>query len=68
MSERYWQQFMQSGRIEDYLNYAKMRDIENKQGDADGYAGAHLFDGNDIETDLRGGVRQAYYPFDQGEG
>ena len=68
MSEKYWEQFMLSGKIEDYLNFAKMRQLETQHGDKREHAGAHLFDGNDIEAAPYRGVRQAYHPFDQGKG
>lgn len=80
MEERYWKQFENSGRIEDYLSFVSSARQEGKdragqegkdragQVRADGYAGIHYSDRNYTEADLCGGIRQTYQPFDQGKG
>ncbi len=50
----YWQRFVSTGRVEDYLRYSRgagvQETIRGKSG-ADPYAGFYHSDGNDIETD-----------------
>ncbi len=52
----YWEQFAHTGRVEDYLSYVRNAQ-ERQKTDADGdkgvnpYAGIHMCDRNDIETD-----------------
>ena len=68
MVEKYWKQFESSGKVEDYLSFVShIRDISDGEGsqvEQGEHAGTYLRDGNDIETDPRGGVRQTYHPFD----
>lgn len=54
----YWQQFTNTGKIEDYLSYIdlqeKTRDERTLQKEDSGvhpYAGIHMCNRNDIETD-----------------
>lgn len=50
----YWQRFVSTGRVEDYLRYSRSAGMqENRQGKsgADPYAGFYHSDGNGIETD-----------------
>lgn len=50
----YWQRFVSTGRVEDYLRYScgggQQETVQGKSG-ADPYAGFYHSDGNDIEAD-----------------
>ena len=61
----YWKRFEQSGRIQDYLDFATARavDLQNETGESI-HAGQSVFDRNHIEAVSRGGIRQTYQPFD----
>lgn len=51
---RYWQRFVSTGKVEDYLQYschAALRENGGRQSGADPDAGFYNSDGNDIETD-----------------
>ncbi len=65
----YWKQFEHTGKIEDYLSYSSFMNAENKNGiDRTGkdnraatagvnpYAGIHMGNGNNIETDAYRGI------------
>ncbi|MCI8799675.1 C40 family peptidase [Acetatifactor muris] len=67
MEERYWKQFENSGRIEDYLSFVSSNrqetDMAGIAGEG-GHAGIYIGDGHHFEADPGGGVRQAYQPAD----
>ncbi|MCM1056737.1 MAG: hypothetical protein NC517_03920 [Firmicutes bacterium] len=72
MNMEYWKRFENSGKIEDYLSFVSGGGNgesagKNPSGEAL-YAGIYHSDGNRIEAVSRGGVRQTYQHFDQGEG
>ena len=52
-----WDQFLNTGRVEDYLRYAVCRDVANAQNKLTGqvgdspHAGFYTSDGNYIKTD-----------------
>ncbi len=53
-SSIYWQRFISTGRVEDYLQYSgcsRSGEILQGQSGADPYAGFYHGNGNDIETD-----------------
>ncbi|MBQ7954219.1 MAG: hypothetical protein IJ282_00560 [Lachnospiraceae bacterium] len=56
-TESYWQQFTVSGKIEDYLNYSRMKQEESKsaaKGEQKGerpYAGSDYGNRNDFKSD-----------------
>ena len=57
----YWEQFTHTGRIEDYLSY--VRNVQEEQKTENGgetgvnpYAGIHMCNRNDIETDAYRGI------------
>lgn len=60
----YWQQFTHTGKIEDYLSYAGLKDEpepgvrESRRIDTGDhpYAGIHMCDRNDIKTDAYRGI------------
>ncbi len=68
MNEKYWKQFENSGKIEDYLTFlacARQENSETEKQSKEGMnAGIYHSDGNHIEAVSRGGVRQTYQPFD----
>lgn len=57
-AESYWQQFLSSGKIEDYLSYSRVnkqdyavgRNREKQEGE-NPYAGSSYGDGNDLKSD-----------------
>lgn len=71
MNTEYWKRFENSGKIEDYLAFLNFDEAgeakDGGQSGADSDAGIYHSDGNHIEAVSRGGVRQAYQPFDEGE-
>jgi len=57
-AESYWQQFLSSGKVEDYLSYSRMSQedlvAENRREQEKGenpYAGSYYSDGNDLKSD-----------------
>lgn len=64
MNLEYWKQFENSGRIEDYLNFVACDRQENTEKESRAGertdAGIYMCDGNRIEADSRGGIRQTY--------
>ena len=57
----YWEQFAHTGRIEDYLSYVRnvQEEQQVKTGGETGvspYAGIHMCNRNDIETDAYRGI------------
>ena len=68
MEERYWKQFENSGKIEDYLSFVSSTRQEGKdragQVRADGHAGIHYSDRNYTEADPCGGIRQEHQYLD----
>lgn len=67
MDLKYWKQFEESGKIEDYLAFVSStgRETEKKNQAKEGsHAGVYMGDGNYTEADSGGRVRQAYQPFD----
>lgn len=51
---RYWQRFVSTGKVEDYLQYScgmGRQGIMERQSGADPDAGFYNSNGNDIETD-----------------
>ena len=49
----YWKQFLNTGRIEDYLTYVNNDKLQTGESSAPGegpYAGDHICNRNDIET------------------
>lgn len=65
MDERYWKQFENSGKIEDYLSFVSSlrRDGAERTG-TDEHAGIYMCDGHYTEAVPGGGIRQTYQPFD----
>ena len=67
MDQKYWKQFVSSGRIEDYLTFVSSQkegtDTAGRTGE-EVHAGIGNGDRNYIETAPCGGVRQTYQPFD----
>lgn len=62
MEERYWERFLSSGKVEDYLSFvSNVRQEQSKKGD---HAGLYIGDRNHTETEPCRGVRQAYQSFD----
>lgn len=61
MDLRYWKQFENSGKIEDYLRFAAQSGRERKEEDGqveeDGHAGTYFFDRNRTEGFSGGGIR-----------
>lgn len=57
----YWEQFEHTGKVEDYLSYVQNVNIR-QHAEAGGktgvnpYAGIHMCDRNDIETDAYRGI------------
>lgn len=52
-AESYWQQFLTSGKVEDYLSYSRTRQEklrEQKEGE-NPHAGCDYSDGNDLKSD-----------------
>ncbi|MCM1027232.1 MAG: hypothetical protein NC432_12415 [Roseburia sp.] len=71
MNTRYWKRFENSGKIEDYLAFLACERSEGEGGEKAGEgqnAGIYYGDGDRAEAVSRGGVRQTYQPFDEGEG
>lgn len=69
MVSKYWKQFENSGKIEDYLSFVSDSGREEEGGQTarvDGHAGIYHCDGNYIETVSGGGVRQSGFGFDEG--
>lgn len=69
MVSKYWKQFENSGKIEDYLSFVSYSEREKEAGQTarvDSHAGIYHCDGNYIETVSRGGVRQGGFGFDEG--
>ncbi|MCI9438134.1 MAG: hypothetical protein HFH85_13350 [Lachnospiraceae bacterium] len=68
MEEKYWKQFENSGRIEDYLNFVSnyRQEEEGLSGPMreDSHAGIYIGDRNHIEANPGRGIRQTYQPFD----
>ena len=68
MKEKYWKQFENSGKIEDYLSFVSSARQEatdkTEQMKVDGHAGIYHSDRNYTEADPGGGIRQTYQPFD----
>ena len=67
MEERYWKQFENSGRIEDYLSFVSSNRQETDMAGIAGEGGhAGIYTGNRdcFEADPSGGIRQTYQPFD----
>ncbi len=58
MDEKYWKQFENSGRIEDYLSFVNStgRDMPDGQVREDSHAGIYHSDRNCIETDPGRGI------------
>ena len=61
MVSKYWKQFENSGKVEDYLSFLAREHREESKpavrvGDD---AGAYLCNGNHIETDSGRGIRQS---------
>ncbi len=53
-SSFYWQRFVSTGRVEDYLRYSNCGELQQavlRQSGAELYAGIYHGNGNDIETD-----------------
>lgn len=62
-SSNYWQQFVCTGKIEDYLSYVNGenspgngQDTEKERAGADPYAGIHMCDRNDTQTNAYRGI------------
>ena len=68
MKEKYWKQFENSGKIEDYLSFVSSTKQEESaktgQMEVKRHAGIYRSDRNYTEADPGGGIRQAYQPFD----
>ena len=68
MEEKYWKQFENSGKIEDYLSFVSnyRQEAAGMTGAAreGGHAGIYTGNGNRFEADPSGGIRQTYQPFD----
>lgn len=59
----YWQEFVNTGKIEDYLSYVGQQDYpgedmesQRNQSGADPYAGIHMCNRNDIEANACGRI------------
>lgn len=66
MDLKYWKQFENSGKIEDYLNFVSSTRQETereKTAKEIGHAGVYMGDGDHTEADTGGRVRQAYQSF-----
>ncbi len=52
-SNFYWQRFVSTGRVEDYLRYSSYGESQRavQQSGAERHAGIYHGNGNDIETD-----------------
>ncbi len=66
MEEEYWEKFINSGRIEDYLSFRACFPFGWEEGRTreEDDAGIYMGDRNYFKTVPGGGVRQAYQPFD----
>lgn len=64
MEEKYWKQFENTGKVEDYLSFvSSVRREQARKGED---AGTYMGDGNHTEAESGGRVRQAYQSFDEG--
>ncbi len=58
----YWQQFINTGRVEDYLKFRETADTGGRDGEyaavgENPYAGIHKIDGNGFEDGAYRGIR-----------
>ena len=68
MEEKYWKQFENSGKVEDYLsfvsNYRQEATGMMRAAREGGHAGIYTGNRDCFEADPSGGIRQTYQPFD----